>query len=105
HQALAGQARARLNDAARSGHEFDGNTGVDARSTARGNGEVFAGVEIVSDVLSGMRYGGQNSIRREPLHFQHEALLIHARAPFIQACSGWGWCTTAKSGLVKVAWM
>src|SRR5271166_615675 len=68
HQALAGQSRARLHDTARRGQEFDGDAGVDARSTVRGNSEVFAGIEIVSDVLSRMRYRGQNSIRREPLH-------------------------------------
>src|SRR5271165_3394595 len=71
HQALPRQTRARLHDAARGRHELDGDAGANSCGPARRNRQVFAGVEIVADVFSGMSHSWQNCVRREPLHFQH----------------------------------
>src|SRR5271165_1707839 len=71
HQALPRKPGARLHDAARDGHEFNGDAGANSCGPARNNSVVFAGVEIVADVFPRMSHGWQNGVGREPLHFQH----------------------------------
>lgn len=83
HQALLRQPGARLHDAARYGHEFDGDAGVNTSGSAGCNGEVLGGVEIVADVLAGMSDGRQEGVGRKLLHFEHEGLLCQkSQLPF-----------------------
>src|SRR6516165_9033617 len=44
---------------------------MNTRCAPRRKCEVFGGVEVIADVLSGMCYCGQHRVRRELFHFEH----------------------------------
>jgi ornithine cyclodeaminase/alanine dehydrogenase-like protein (mu-crystallin family) len=71
HEALLGHAGAGLDDAPGGGRELDSNAGVNPGGAASGQGNIFGGVEVVTNVFSGMCYCGQHCIGREFFHFEH----------------------------------
>ena len=71
HEALFGHAGAGFHDAAGRGRELDGDSGVNSGGATSRQSDVFGGVEVVADVLSGMCYCGQRCIGREFFDFEH----------------------------------
>ena len=62
-QSLLRHAGAGLHNAASGRGELDCDTRVYSCRAVRRNGEVFARVEVIADVLSGMRNRGQDRVR------------------------------------------
>ena len=83
-QSLLRHAGAGLDDVAGGWNELNCDSRVYSCRAVRRNGEVFTRVEVVADALSGMRNGGQDRSRREPLHFEHGLSLCQMRRAAIK---------------------